>query len=150
MKAASFPLFAGLSLCAAIALPDLMSGLLPASETAAPAALSDAPKAEPLIVSAWIERPLFDSSRKPFTPGGAGPAAMQKSGSFAERFEIKGFGRANGAVLAIIVDKASAEAHRIRLGEAIDGWVFESEKDGAVTLRASDGQSATLTLARLP
>jgi hypothetical protein len=141
-------LCAAIGLCTAIALPDL----LPEGGNAdiAPQATSEQAAAE-IEITAWAERPLFDQSRKPFAGAGTeGDATAAPTGAFAERFEVKGFGRANGSVLAIVVDKASHKAYRLRPGEQLEDWTFASESDGTVTFRSEGGETTSLTLARLP
>jgi hypothetical protein len=143
------PMILALIAVSAIALPDLLPDSR--SETGM-TALTSQPEKQQVKIVAWRERPLFHRSRKPFAGAGndTAPQTAGRAGNFGERFEIKGFGRANGTVLAILVDKSSEEAHRVRLGDEIEGWTFASENDGAVTFNSSDGRRVTLTLARLP
>ncbi len=145
------PLIIAAGLAAAILLPDFLPDR---QETASTQPGSGASAFKPVTIVAWVDRPLFHQSRKPFVPSADASSdeagGNESSGGFAERFEVKGFGRANGKVLAIVVEKDSNTAFRIYPGDKIEDWLFEDEKDGTVTFRSEGGQSVSLTLARLP
>jgi hypothetical protein len=140
------PFLAGIAAAGLIWLPDILPPSQPET-TASATAASEAPVA--VSANAFAARPLFDQSRRAVALGN--PAADAAPGvpmAFAERFVLKGIGRANGSLLSVLVDKTSGRAYRVWLGGSIDAWTLKGEKDGHLIFQAPNGEEAKLAFQR--
>jgi hypothetical protein len=140
------PLFAGLLAAGAIWLPDLLPTSQP--ETTASAMATVKPPVA-VAADAFLARPLFDQSRRPVASGDPSAAASPAAPlAFADRFILKGLGRANGSLMSVLVDKTSGRAYRVWLGGSIDAWTLKGEQDGHLIFQAPTGEQAKLAFQR--
>lgn len=91
---------------------------------------------------AMLERPLFSSTRRPPPPAASEVPVPADNLSTARLLGVFEGAQTSGAILQV-----AGKNRRVRLNEAVDGWVLQSVQRRAVTFASGD-QTRTLSLVR--
>ena len=110
--------------------------------------LPSLPERQPIDTNRFLvllERPLFQLTRRPPPPPPPPAAVVEAPVDNLSTAQLSGVVAGDGGASIIIT--MAGKARRVRLNEAVDGWVLQSIQGRSVTF-ASGGQTRTLQLPR--
>ena len=110
--------------------------------------LPSLPERQPIDTNRFLvllERPLFQLTRRPPPPPPPPAAVVEVPVDNLSTAQLSGVVAGDGG--ASIIINMAGKARRVRLNEAVDGWVLQSIQGRSVTF-AGGGQTRTLQLPR--